>query len=169
MPSPFAIAKQGFIVSVAFSGVIACGDAGGEGASSAEGEDIGSGAEAEPPNIATREDALFGSNACKNADIRVLNQLGFPITVRSIDYYNGSETRWQHEDLSNKVVYPGAMEFWTPNFSNTDNDWIYSFDVHFDHDEDADGNPIAAHAHIHHINTPDQRCNTGTVYLLEIL
>jgi hypothetical protein len=117
---------------------------------------------------ATQQLALFGSNSCQNADIRVVNSLDFPITVRSLDYYNGTEQRWQHEDLDNKVVVPGAMEFWTPNFANTKDDYIYSFDVNFDHDEDAAGNPIPRHDHSYHINTPDTRCNTGVVYLLEI-
>lgn len=118
--------------------------------------------------IGVQQLAILGSNSCQNADIRIVNSLDFPITVRSIDYYNGSERRWQHEDLDNKLVTPGAMEFWTPSFSNTKNDLIYSFDVNFDHDEDAAGNAIATHAHDHHINTPDTRCNTGVVYLLDI-
>ncbi|HEX6242898.1 MAG TPA: hypothetical protein VFZ61_18420 [Polyangiales bacterium] len=161
------VAKHKLFLSAAVLSLIACGDGGDEDAT--QTADEGSGVAAVAPAIDARQERLLGSNACKNADIRVLNQLDFPITVRSLDYYNGSETRWQHEDLNNKVVSPGAMEFWTPTFSNTDNDWIYSFDVHFDHDEDADGNPIATHAHVYHVNTPDQRCNTGVVYLLEIL
>lgn len=168
MPS-LARATQRLIASAAALSLIACGDAGGDEPMQTAAADADGGTVASPPAaLAVRQEALFGSNACKNADIRVVNELDFPITVRSIDYYNGSETRWQHEDLANTVVDPGAMEFWTPTFSNTDNDWIYSFDVHFDHDEDANGNSIPTHAHVLHINTPDQRCNTGTVYLLQI-
>src|SRR5688572_4134558 len=128
-----ACTTQRFIFGAFVCSLIGCGDAGSDEPLQREAE-TATGATAESDAaavaaVAAREDALLGSNACKNADIRVLNSLAFPITVRSIDYYNGSETRWQHEDLSNTLVEPGAMEFWTPTFSNTDNDWIYSFDV----------------------------------------
>jgi hypothetical protein len=166
MPSVVAAKPRPMLVAALLT-LFAC--AGAEGDEAGQDHDAPSGVQATTPSIGARQDALLGSNACKNADIRVINSLDFPITVRSLDYYNGSEGRWQHEDLSNKLVAPGAMEFWTPNFSNTDNDWVYSFDVSFDHDEDAAGNSIPTHAHVQHINTPDQRCNTGTVYLLEIL
>lgn len=165
MPS-FAATLQRHLFGIGLLFLNACGDAGSEDLTEAADDSANDVAGA--PAVAQRQDALFGSNSCKNADIRVVNALDFPITVRSLDYYNGSEARWQHEDLTNKLVSPGAMEFWTPNFANTENDWIYSFDVNFDHDEDASGNPIATHAHVYHVNTPDQRCNTGTVYLLEI-
>jgi hypothetical protein len=49
-------------------------------------------------------------------DIRVKSDLSYAITVRSLEYYNGSEGRWMTEDLDNKVVSSGAMEFWMPNF-----------------------------------------------------
>lgn len=103
---------------------------------------------------------LFGSNTCHGADIRVLNSRSDSITVRSVEYYNYTEQRWQTENLANKVVSPGAMEFWWENLERTDRDLITSFNVTFDHG--------SHNGHVEHVNTPDQSCATGRVYLLEI-
>ena len=103
---------------------------------------------------------LLGSDACKNADIRVVNWGSDPITVRSMEFYDYSDSTWRYEDLTNRVVYPdGAMEFWTPDLQYTKGDEITSFEVFYDHLD---------HSHTRHINTPDQVCVTGAVYLLEI-
>jgi hypothetical protein len=76
--------------------------------------------------------------------------------VKSVEYYNASEWRWQSENLTNKTVYPGSMEFWTPNFEYSENDWIYSFNVIYDNGQS------------YHVNTPDQTCIPGRVFLLEV-
>jgi len=55
-----------------------------------------------------------------------------------------------------KTVYPGSMEFWTPNFEYSENDWIYSFNVIYDSGQS------------YHVNTPDQTCIPGRVFLLEV-
>jgi len=139
-----------FLIAIGLLAVSACGGVGVEEADLA--------AEADP--AATAEQPLLGSDACKNVDIRVLNSLSYPITVRSLEYYNASEGRWQSEDLANKVVSPGALEFWTPNFEYSENDWIYSFNVTYDHP--------GHNGHVYHVNTPDQTCIPGRVFLLEI-
>ena len=99
-------------------------------------------------------------NTCQGADIRVLNSRSDTITVRSIEYYNYTGGRWQTEGLVNKVVTPGAMQFWWEDLERTDGDTITSFNVTFDHP--------GHNGHVEHINTPDQACATGRVYLLEI-
>jgi hypothetical protein len=114
--------------------------------------------EAAPTQVETVQQPLF--NTCQGADIRVLNSRSDTITVRSVEYYNYTETRWQTEDLANKVVTPGAMEFWWEDLERTDGDLITSFNVTFDHP--------GHNGHVQHINTPDQNCDTGRVYLLEI-
>jgi hypothetical protein len=113
----------------------------------------------DPEGIGTQQQALFGSD-CRNADIRIVNNLDYSITVRSVDYYNGSEGQWRTEDLSNRVVTPGAMEFWSPNLNGSDGDVIYSFNVNYE--------CHGAHDHSYHINIPDTTCATGRVFLLEV-
>jgi hypothetical protein len=122
-------------------------------------DDVGA-AVSDPEGTSTAQQPLFGSDACKSVDIRVLNSLSYTITVRSLEYYNASEGRWQTEDLANRDVSPGAMEFWTPNFENSENDWLYSFNVIYDHP--------GHNGHVYHVNTPDQTCIPGRVFLLEI-
>lgn len=117
------------------------------------------GASSDPEEIGTTQQSLFG-NDCRNADIRVLNSLSYSITVKSVDYYNASEGRWQTEDLTNKSVSPGAMEFWMPNLDGSENDWIYSFNVNYE--------CHGSHDHSYHINTADTTCIPGRVFLLEV-
>jgi hypothetical protein len=144
--------------------LVAIGLLGASACSAAGVEDTDLVAEAgetdEADAITTSEQPLFGSDACKSVDIRVLNSRSYPITVRSLEYYNASEGRWQSEDLTNKVVDPTAMEFWTPNFEYSENDWIYSFNVIYDHGSQSGLS--------YHVNTPDQTCIPGRVFLLEI-
>ena len=117
----------------------------------------------EPPpdseTIGKLQQSLFG-NDCQNADIRVVNSLPYSITVQSLEYYNGSDGAWQNEDLTNRVVTPGTMQFWTPTLGGADGEWIYSFNVNYE--------CHGSHQHNYHINTPDQTCATGRVFLLEI-
>jgi hypothetical protein len=115
--------------------------------------------EDDPEGIGTQQQALLG-NDCRNADIRIVNNLAYPITVRSVDFYNGSEGQWRTEDLSNRVVSPGAMEFWFPNLNGSEDESIYSFNVNYE--------CHGSHDHSYHINTPDTTCITGRVYLLEV-
>jgi hypothetical protein len=129
-------------------------EAGEEGLDGLDGD-----SEDDPEGIGTQQQALFG-NDCRNADIRIVNDLAYPITVRSIDYYNASEGEWRTEDLSNRVVSSGAMEFWFPNLNGAENDWIYSFNVNYE--------CHGSHDHSHHINTPDTTCISGRVFLLEV-
>jgi hypothetical protein len=126
---------------------VACGAVAGE-----EGDLDVEGSAAE--GVAATQQPLGSS--CKNVDIRVQNSRSYPITVKSVEYYNASEGRWQSEDLTNKTVYPGSMEFWTPNFEYSENDWIYSFNVIYDSGQS------------YHVNTPDQTCIPGRVFLLEV-
>ena len=130
-------------------------DADDEGLS---GEEVGA-----PPSdseeIGTQQQALLG-NDCQNADIRVVNNLSYPITVKSIEYYNGSEGQWRTEDLANQTMNSGTMWFWTPNLDGSDGEWIYSFNVIYE--------CHGSHNHNYHINTPDSTCATGRVYLLEV-
>jgi hypothetical protein len=121
--------------------------------------DVG-GSPPEPQEISSPQQDLLGGNNCKNVDIRVLNSLPYSITVRSLEYYNGSRQKWVSEGLANRVVSPTAMEFWSPNFENALNDWIYSFNVIYDHG--------SHNGDVAHINTPDQTCISGRVFLLEL-
>jgi hypothetical protein len=109
--------------------------------------------------VGTVEQSLFG-NDCRNADIRVVNSLPYSITVQSVEYWNASEGSWQTEQLTNKSVSPGAMEFWMPNLDGAENDWIYSFNVNYQ--------CHGAHNHSFHVNTPDTTCIPGRVFLLEV-
>jgi hypothetical protein len=119
----------------------------------------GSGESGEPEGVGSVQQPLFG-NDCRNADIRVVNSLSYPITVKSVDYYNASEGEWRTEDLTNRSVSSGAMEFWMPNLNGAENDWIYSFNVNYE--------CHGAHDHSYHINTPDTTCIPGRVFLLEV-
>jgi hypothetical protein len=135
----------------------ACGGVGIDDAASQD-DQVGTSA-ADPDSVAALQQPFLGSDSCRTVDIRVLNSLSYPITVRSLEYYNASEGRWQSEDLANRVVSPGAMEFWTPNFEHAENDWIYSFNVTYDHG--------SQNGDVYHVNTPDQTCIPGRVFLLE--
>jgi hypothetical protein len=138
--------------------VVGCGDgseltAGDEAAPGQVGAPL-----PDPEGLERVEQPLW--NTCQGADIRVLNSRSDTITVRSIDYFNFTEGRWQSEGLVNKVVTPGDMQFWWEDLERADGDVITSFNVIFDHP--------GHNGHVQHINTPDQACATGRVYLLEI-
>ena len=68
---------------------------------------------------------LFGSDTCRDVYVSVRNFLNDPITVRSIEYYNGSEGRWQTEDLANRTLAAdGGLEIWVENLVHAENDRI---------------------------------------------
>jgi hypothetical protein len=98
-------------------------------------------------------------NACR-ADIRVSNLLSYPITVKKVQYWNASTGSRETELLNNKVVSSGAMEFWMENLANTQNDLITSWEVFYE--------CHGSHDHQFHVNTPDETCIAGRVFLLEV-
>jgi hypothetical protein len=98
---------------------------------------------------------LLGSNTCRNVYVAVRNNWDDPITVRSIEYYNASEGRWQTEDLANRTLPAnGGLEIWIEDLENTENDWVYSANLLFDHLD---------HTHNMHFNIPDRTCLAGVV------
>jgi hypothetical protein len=98
---------------------------------------------------------LFGSNTCRDVYVSVRNFWNDPITVRSIEYYNASEGRWQTEDLANRTLEAnGGLEIWIEDLENAENDWIYSVNLLFDHLD---------HTHNMHFNIPDRTCLAGHI------
>jgi len=98
-------------------------------------------------------------NGCR-ADIRVSNALSYPITVKKVQYWNASTGSRETELLNNKVVSPGAMEFWMETLENTQNDLITSWEVFYE--------CHGSHDHQFHVNTPDVNCIAGTVFSLDV-
>jgi hypothetical protein len=113
----------------------------------------------EASQVAATQQALLGSDTCRNADIRVLNSLGFTITVEKVQYYDASEGDWKTEDVRNTVLSDGSLGIWLEDLGGAENDLIYSWDVIFQHGD---------HEHDHHVNTPDETCIPGRVFFLEL-
>lgn len=98
---------------------------------------------------------LLGSNTCRDVYIAVRNFWDDPITVRSIEYYNASEGRWQTEDLANRTLDAnGGLEIWVEDLENAENDRFYSANLLFDHLD---------HTHNMHFNIPDKTCLAGHI------
>jgi hypothetical protein len=98
---------------------------------------------------------LLGSNTCRDVYVSVRNFWNDPITVRSIEYYNASEGRWQTEDLANRTLdADGGLEIWVEDLENAENDTIYSVNLLFDHLD---------HTHNMHFNIPDRTCLAGHI------
>ena len=109
----------------------------------------------EAGELGQSQQPLFGSNTCRNVYVAVRNFWDDPITVRSIEYYNASEGRWQTEDLANRTLAAnGGLEIWVEDLENTENDWVYSVNLLFDHLD---------HTHNMHFNIPDRTCLAGVV------
>ena len=113
------------------------------------------GASEEADSLGQAQEALLGSNTCQDAYIAVRNLLSDPITVRSIEYYNGTETRWQTEDLPNRTLAANTgLEIWVQDLERTKNDVVYSANLLYDH---------LSHTHDEHFNIPDTTCVDGII------
>lgn len=98
---------------------------------------------------------ILGSNTCNDVYISVRNFWNDPITVRSIEYYNGTERRWQTEDLANRTLdADGGLEIWIEDLENAENDTFYSANLLFDHLD---------HTHNMHFNIADKTCLDGHI------
>jgi hypothetical protein len=160
LSSPSAISR--LFIAGSLLALAACGGAGTDGAALEPGDHVLGADEVGTPSpeaIGTQQQPLWG-NDCRNADIRVVNSLDYTIKVKSVDYYNVSEGRWQTELLNNQDVTPGAMGFWMPDLNGSENDVISSFNVNYE--------CHGAHDHSYHVNTPDVTCIPGRVFLLEV-
>jgi len=111
--------------------------------------------EGEAAALGELQQPLLGSDTCRDVYVSVRNFWSDPITVRSIEYYNASEGRWQTEDLANRTLDAnGGLEVWVEDLENTENDMIYSVNLLFDH---------LGHTHNLHFNLPDRNCMAGLV------
>ena len=112
----------------------------------------------EAESIDTQERAL--GNACKNVDITIVNSLPFPIEVRSVDYYNASEGRWEWEDLANAVVPDGWQGTWEEDLGGAQDERIDAFIVNYV--------CHGSHNRSVQVNTPDQTCIANANYIVEV-
>jgi hypothetical protein len=129
----------------------------GSNTSPRDGEEASetAGSEREAGALGQSQQPLLGGNTCRNVYIAVRNLKSEPITVRSIEYYNASEGRWQTEDLPNRTLdADDGLEIWIQDLENAENDWIYSANLLFDHLD---------HTHNTHFNIPDRTCLAGNI------
>jgi hypothetical protein len=111
--------------------------------------------ESEASALGQLQQPLLGSDTCSDVYVSVRNFWSDPITVRSIEFYNASEGRWQTEDLANRTLAAnGGLEIWVEDLQGTENDMIYSVNLLFDHLD---------HYHDLHFNLQDRRCMAGLV------
>lgn len=109
----------------------------------------------EAGELGALQQPLFGSDACRNVYVAVRNFLNDPITVRSLEYYNVSEGRWQTENLANRTLSAnGGLEIWIEDLEHAENDLISSANLLYDH---------VGHTHDEHFNIPDANCVAGAI------
>lgn len=173
--SPRAAACAGLALAIVqLSALTACGgaasdeqdlDLAGEGTPSPtelgraflDGDDASQLAPIEPEAnaLGQLQQPIFGSNACQDVQIAVRNFKSDPITVRSIDYYNDTEERWQTEDLDNRTLEPdGGLDIWIENLENTRGDLVTLANLYFDHLD---------HSHHTDFNIDNQTCQDGDI------
>ncbi|MEY2930808.1 MAG: hypothetical protein RL033_1557, partial [Pseudomonadota bacterium] len=59
--------------------------------------------EGEAGPLGQLQQPIFGSENCRDVYLAVRNFKSDPITVRSIEYYNGTDDRWQTENLADRT------------------------------------------------------------------
>jgi hypothetical protein len=124
-----------------------------------------------PDEAEVDQAAIFGSDACKNTDIKITNNFEVSgsarkIKVLSVEYYSASEGRWLSEDLANTDISAGSSHWWyDEDLQYAENDLITKFKVHFKYDEfDGDWSDEQTHTD----DTTDKDCYAGTNFYLDV-
>jgi hypothetical protein len=95
----------------------------------------------EDPQTVEDESAIFGSDACKNTDIKITNSFEDGVSARQIrvlnvQYYSSSEGRWYTEDLANTDISYGSSHWWyDEDLQYAENDTITQFKIVFNYRE----------------------------------
>lgn len=126
---------------------------------------------AEEAALDETEQPLFGSDACKNADIRITNSFedvgrAARIRVEYVQFYSASEGRYITEDLVNtEIAYGGSNWWYNEDLQYAENDTITAWRVYFRYREsDNDWSDLV----YQYIDTPNDVCHAGDNYVMTV-
>ena len=128
-------------------------------------------AEAEAPALEESESALFGSDACRNVDLRITNSFEdvartARIRVEHVSFYSVSEGRYITEDLPNtEISYGQSSWFYNEDLQYAENDTISAWRVYFRYQEsDNDWSDLV----YQYIDTPNDVCHADDDYTMTV-
>ncbi len=76
---------------------------------------------------------IFGSDACKDARIRIHNLSGQKIKIKGVKYYDTSHG-WRNEGLADRWLDDGYYITYTETLEYTRNDRITAWKLYYEHD-----------------------------------
>ena len=97
-------------------------------------ETTGDASESAP--VATTTQGLFGSDACRDVGIHILNSrtrngVNTAINVQHAEYYSASEGKWLNENLGDLILDFGRQGNWTRDLEHTENDLVTQWRVYY--------------------------------------
>lgn len=82
-------------------------------------------------DVRQKDQAILGSDACKDVDLRITNALSGEKKIIAVQFWSSSDGKWRYEGLDNKVVQSGDYATWTPNLSYSKNDHITHWKIKY--------------------------------------
>lgn len=116
---------------------------------------------------ATTEQAILGSDACRNVEITVINGRadGVTIEVDRVEYYSASEAKWYTQSLGDEIIFENDSFTWTnKDLQHAENDLITKWKVKFRRDTGSSWSSWTEQE----INTPDDVCLADDNYTLTV-
>jgi hypothetical protein len=82
--------------------------------------------------IASKEQAIFGSNSCKDPKIDIFNPGSVSMRVKALKFFDQTSDKWRSEDIANTTIPPDSGMRFRDNLDNAKNHRIGSWKVKLD-------------------------------------